>query len=122
MSNLGSRIVSNLSHLDLETIKASLLASFNDYKELIWEDPEKNPNPWFHLLDLIACRWGYYGDLDIHIEAMEKRLKKTVKSFNRRKKLDDFLMDVGTHKEETARRNQELRDYLTSQGHLVISI
>ena len=111
-----------MKHLDLETIKQSLLASFDDYKKLIWEEPVSNPNPWFHLLDLIACRWGYYGDLDIHIVSMEKRLKKTVKSFNRRKKIDDFLMDVGTHKEETSKRNKELREFLTSQGHMVISI
>lgn len=122
MSKLGTEIVSNMKHLDLETIKQSLLTSFDDYKKLIWEEPESNPNPWFHLLDLIACRWGYYGDLDIHIVSMEKRLKKTVKSFNRRKKIDDFLMDVGTHKEETNKRNKELREFLTSQGHMVISI
>lgn len=122
MSKLGTEIVSNMKHLDLETIKQSLLASFDDYKKLIWEEPESNQNPWFHLLDLIACRWGYYGDLDIHIVSMEKRLKKTVKSFNRRKKIDDFLMDVGTHKEETNKQNKELREFLTSQGHMVISI
>lgn len=122
MSELGKRIVSNMKHLDLETIKKCLLISFSNYKELIWEDPGATTNPWFHLHDLIACRWGYFGDLDIHIDSMEKRLKKKVKSFTNRKKLEDFLMDVGSHKEETDKRNQELRDYLTGSGHTVISI
>ena len=122
MSKLGNKLVYGVGNLSLEAIKRSLSRSFIDYKECILRNEEPSSNSWFFLLDLIACRWGYYGDLDYYIDDMEARLDKTIKSFQKRKQIDAFLMDIGAYKENQDRAIRELEEQYACMNMHIISI
>lgn len=97
--SLGNLMVQSMSKLSLDDLKYSMMVSFQDYKKSIFDDEPKS-DPWLHFLDLVALKWGYYGDLDIYIEEMETRLATILHSATERDFLNDFIKSVGDHKEQ----------------------
>ncbi len=103
----GDMIVRAMSKLSMDEWKYSVLASFQDYKEAIYDD--ERTDPWLHFLDLVALMWGYYGDLDLCIEEMEKRLAKELASMKTREQVDAFIKLVGDNKEEHDQQLEEMK-------------
>jgi len=96
---LGKTLINAMSGLSNNQIKGSILTSFMVYKQCILSERDTPKSQWFHFHDLVALMWGYYGDLDLHIEKMEKRWTTTVKGFKSRTEIDNFFQSVGDFKE-----------------------
>jgi len=95
---LGNRIVEAMSKLSIDEWKFSVMNSFQDYKDLIYDDEARN-EPWLHFLDLVALQWGYFGDLDIYIDTMEKRLAEFMVQTTTKEEANIFIKSVGDFKE-----------------------
>jgi hypothetical protein len=96
---LGKTLISVMSGLSSDQIKGSILTSFIVYKQCILADKETPSSQWFHFHDLVALMWGYYGDLDLHIEKMEERWIKEIDGFKTRSDINKFIQSVGDFKE-----------------------
>lgn len=105
---LGKLLNKGMSNLSNNQIKWSILTSFMVYQQCILHDRETPKSPWFHFLDLVALMWGYYGDLDLHIDKMEERLTAVVESFKSRSDIEIFVQSVGDFKEEHDRYLENL--------------
>ncbi len=61
-------IKESLGDLTVNQIRKSLISSLAEYERLVMEgiDPPGENRGWFKVHDLLACFYGYYGDLDIY--------------------------------------------------------
>jgi hypothetical protein len=96
---LGKTLIKMMKNLSTNQIKRSILTSFMVYKQCTFDDASMPTSQWFHFHDLIALKWGYYGDHDLHIDKMEERWTKTVKGFKSRTDIEKFVQSVGDFKE-----------------------
>ena len=96
---LGEIMVAGMKKLSFEQATRSMLATFCEYKTLVLEGNEGTPDPWISFHDLVALMWGYYGDLDLHIEQMEEKMVATIRGFQTREDLESFVQSVGDYKE-----------------------
>ena len=96
---LGKALTKVMSGLSNDQIKGSILTSFMVYKQCILADKETPSSQWFHFHDLVALKWGYYGDLDLYIEKMEERWTKEIIGFKTRSDINKFIQSVGDFKE-----------------------
>lgn len=106
--SIGDVIVHAMSKLSLDEWKFSLMNAFQDYEQEIYSD-EPRTQPWFHILDLIALQWGYYGDLDIYIKEMEQRLSTLLAEMKTKEDADKFLKSVGDYKEEHDKQIEQMK-------------
>lgn len=110
-NQLGKTLIKVMKNLSTNQIKGSILTSFLVYKQCIFYDASMPTSQWFHFHDLVALKWGYYGDLDLHIDKMEERWTTTVNGFKSRTDIEKFIQSVGDYKEEHDERIQELRKH-----------
>lgn len=108
---LGKTLIKSMSHLSADQIKGSILTSFMVYKHCILRDKPTPESQWFHFHDLVALQWGYYGDLDLHIDTMEERLTETIEGFNSRADIEGFVQSVGDYKEQYDEHLREIRKH-----------
>lgn len=99
-NQLGKDMKKGMSNLSINQIKGSILTCLMVYKQCILIEKDTPESPWFHFLDLVALMWGYYGDLDLHIDKMEERLTAVVGDFKSRSDIEVFVQSVGDFKEE----------------------
>lgn len=108
---LGKTLINVMRHLSDDQIKGSIRTSFMVYKQCIFDDANTPNSQWIHFHDLVALMWGYYGDLDLHIDKMEERWTTTVEDFKSRADIEKFIQSVGDYKEEHDDHIQELRKH-----------
>lgn len=109
-NQLGKALKKGMSKLSNNQIKGSILTSFMVYQECVLSEKETPDSPWFHFLDLVALMWGYYGDLDLHIDKMEERLTAVVESFKSRSDIETFVQSVGDYKEQYDEHVRQIRE------------
>jgi len=69
----------SLEGLSREAIVRSLLGSFKTWKYIIEMGlHQKSKDPWLQTHDWLACKWGYYGDLDLYLKEYEEKLNDLV--------------------------------------------
>lgn len=109
MKKTGDELVGAMMHIDFTTWKLEVAAQFENYKNTIDDAP--NGNSWTHFLDLIAMHWGYYGDLDIHIDEFETKLNGKLRSIKNREDINVFVREIGDSKDAHDKRIKELKEH-----------
>jgi hypothetical protein len=97
--SLGQHMVQAMSDLTDQEWKSSLMEAFQDYEKHL-NNEEDTSNPWFYFLDLIALKWGFYGDLDLYLKDMEKKLSLVMLKLDNREQINGFILEIGNHKDE----------------------
>jgi len=119
MNKLGNQIRIAFAKLSEKDLKSSLLISFMVYQQSIKREQEPPEGQWFALHDLISSYWGFFGDLDLHIDEMESKLTTLVKSSSKVQLLN-FIEDVGNAYEKRLRADEELAAAIIGSGSSII--
>jgi len=110
-NQLGKVLNKCMGKLSVAQIKGSMLTSFMVYKECVLREKATPESMWFDFHDLVALMWGYYGDLDLHIDKMEKRLNELISGFKTRSDIEAFVQSLGDYKEQYDDNVREIRKY-----------
>ncbi len=121
MNKLGNQIRISVAKLSEKDLKNSLLTSFMVYQQSIKRDQDPPEGQWFALHDLISSYWGFFGDLDLHIDEMEIKLTTLVKSSSKAQLLN-FIEDVGNAYENRLKAEKKLAAAIIASGGSVIEI
>lgn len=120
MNNTGDTLVKMMIPISFWEWKFTIAAQFKNYKKVIYDTPNSDENPWFFFLDLVAMHWGYYGDLDIHIDAFEIKLKEKLDLMQTREDINAFVREIGESYDEREKNIENLKK--TFGVHEVIQI
>lgn len=109
--SLGERLIDGMNHIPFDRWRDIVWVSFQEYKKEIWSDSSDRWNPWYSFLDFVASKFGYYGDLDLHIETMEVRLHKLLSDMKSKDDANKFIIECGDHIEAQERMHKELAEH-----------
>ena len=109
----GDYLVERFSDLNPLQWRNSIYGAFQEYKECYEILDEETTNPWFHFIDLMAFKFGFYGNLDIYIPngQMEEKVMEMLHSHKTREQVNSFIKSVGDAQDQ-AERNI---DYLVEE-------
>lgn len=119
MINVGKSIVKAMSHLTEAELKNSILNSFRVYKFSIKQGYELSDSKWFALHDIFSLHWGYYGDLDIHIDEMEVKINLLV-NFSSKEQIFKAVEEAWDFYEKKLEDDEAFQQKVLSMGGSII--